>query len=203
MLRKFVGMMALVAALGTAACGDDGTGVSNLTEAEAQDLAGVVLVSTFGALGSQPAPAADGPALAPIEYEAAVETVVPCQNGGEVAVNGTLTFSGDTESEASRIAWGMGQVHNACAAVSESGRAFTLWGNPGVEVDFVMETDEQGLVAWVGSVDGTLDWATEDKDGTCEIFVEFSGSMTAEGAFSGNASGRVCNISVSESFEVG
>ena len=148
------------------------------------------------------------PGAVPTGFSKQVEpsgTVVPCPSGGEVAINASVLVEGDTDSEAGRIEWGMSQVHNACAAVSDDGRAFMLWAHDdeGLVANFVVENDGQGLVEWVGSVTGMIDWQTDGKEGTCEIAYEFSGELVGEESFSGSAAGTVCGVQVSESFQIG
>lgn len=207
MNRKSVRLLTLIAALGFAACGEDDVIVpGELEEAEAQDMVGVVLFATFNSSitpPSQPTPVAGGPAAVPFEFGADIETVVACPDGGDVAIMGEVVVEGDTESEAGRVEYGMSQVHNACVVTSDRGRTFTLWGNPGIEADFVVENDGQGLIEWGGSVVGTVDWQTDGREGTCQIAWEFSGSFNSDQSFDVMAAGTVCGVEVNREFRLG
>ena len=85
MTKNLVRTMALVAAVGVAACGDDdgptATG-DTLSETEVAALSGIIVEQAFGATASAfggIAPAAvDGPQLAPFTYSTDISTTVSC-----------------------------------------------------------------------------------------------------------------------------
>ena len=198
--------MALVASVGFAACRESSDlEMGELTEAEAQDLAGVVLLATFNSTGSVPQPAQVGSGLqaAPFELTAEFETSVECPLGGLVAVTADITVSGDTETEAAVIDYSMTQVHDACVAMSENQRQFTLWGAPSLGMDFFVESSGQGVVEWSGAIQGAVDWATDGREGTCNLAIEFSGLQQGDAAVSAELTGTVCGFTISQSVSIG
>lgn len=204
---KLVRIAALVASVGFAACGESTDLVMDeLSEAEAQELASAIMMATFnsaGALGQQPAPVSGGPQPAPIDYSYEFEGSVDCALGGSVAVAATLEVVGDTESEEGMISYTMTQVHDACAVKSESEREFTLWGAPSMVLDFSVANDGQGVVEWDGFVGGAIQWATDDRMGTCEIALAFTGHQAGDAALAADVAGSVCGFEVLEALTIG
>lgn len=205
MNRTTVRLMALVATAALAACGTTDLVVGELTEVEAQDLAGAILVATFSGTGDVPQPGqgANGPQPAPFEYSYSVDGEVPCPQGGLVAVEAELSVQGDTESEAGSVTYAMRQVHQGCGVTSENGREFVLDGHPALELGFMVVNNGQGVVEWGGSVEGGVTWVTGDRTGDCDANLEFSGRQEGEQSVSGEISGTLCGFEVSRSFSIG
>jgi len=207
MNNNSVRILAMVASVGFAACGESSEVVmSELTEIEAQDLAGVVLLATFNSTGDvpqPPLPSAGGPQTVPFSFGAEFETVVQCPLGGLVNVAASLEVTGNTESDAGHIEYTMTQIHNACVVTSENGRTFTLWGNPDMSVAFSVDNDGMGVVEWGGSIQGTIDWETEGREGSCTVQMEFSGRDATDSAMTASMSGTVCGFSISQSLSIG
>ncbi len=199
----FRSLTVLAAGVAFAACGETDLIPSELNEAEASDLAGAVMLATFSATGEQPAPAPGGPAAAPYTYDASVESDVQCPMGGLVAVTADVLVEGDTESDAVEVDYSMTQVHDACVVVSENDRRFTLWGNPGLELDVHVWSDGAGVVEWGGSVVGAVDWVTDGRDGTCEVALEFGARVEAQESLDAELAGMVCGFQVSRNLTVG
>lgn len=204
---KLVRIAALVASVGFAACGDSTDLVMDeLSEAEARELASALMMATFnsaGAMGQQPALAPGGPQLAPIDYSYEFEGSVDCALGGSVAVSATLDVVGDTESEEGMISYTMTQVHDECRVKGESEREFTLWGAPAMVLDFTVSNDGQGVIDWEGSVAGGIRWATDDRMGTCEVALAFSGHQEGDAGLAADVAGTVCGFEVLEELTVG
>lgn len=201
-----VRLMAVVASAAFGGCGGSSDLVmSELTEAEAQDLAGVVLVATFSSTGSvpQPVPTANGPQLVPFEITIDIEMEVECPLGGVVAVTAELGVSGDTEGPGGRVDYSMTQVHDACVVISENQRQFTIWGAPSLGVDLVVEIDGVGVVDWTGAIAGAVEWVTDGREGTCTLSLEFSGHAEGDGVGSAQLAGTVCGFSISQSVSIG
>ena len=206
MNTKLVRLMALVAAVGFTACGESTDIVpGELTEAEATDLAGVVLFATFNSTGAvpQPTPSAGGPQMTPFTFASEFEGEVPCAFGGVVGIAASFEVSGDTENEAGHVEYSMTQTPVACAVDSQEGRRFILWGNPNLSVAFSVDNDGAGVSEWGGSIQGTIDWQTDGREGSCTIAVEFSGRQEGEANVTANVGGTVCNMSVQHSLTVG
>lgn len=196
--------LVLAACVAFAACGETDVVMGELSEAEASDLAGAVLFATFNATGgAPPAPAPEGPQLAPYSYDGEVSTEVECPLGGLVAVTADVVVEGDTESEAVTIDYSMTQVHDECGVVSENEREFTLWGAPGLELDLLVATNGQGVVEWGGSVVGAVEWETDGRGNTCEVALEFEARVEAQESFDAALAGVVCGFEVSRSLTVG
>jgi hypothetical protein len=207
MNRNFVRIVALVASVGFAACGDStDVVIGELTEAEAQDLAGVVLFARFSSTGNiptQPALSPDGPQAIPFSFASEFEGVVQCDLGGSVNVAASFEASGDTDSEAGHVEYSMTQVHDACVVMSENDRTFTLWGNPSMNVAFSVDNDGQGVVEWGGSVQGIIDWETDGREGSCSVQLEFAGRTELDVSATASMNGTVCGFSIDHSMSLG
>lgn len=198
--------MALIASVGFAACGESSDlEMGELTEAEAQDLAGVVLFAVFSGTGSVPQPTqgVNGPQAVPFEFTAELETEVECPLGGVVAVTADVAVSGDTDTEAAVIDYSMTQVHDACVVMSENERQFTLWGAPSLGVELFVESNGLGVVEWSGSIQGAVDWVTDGREGTCTVALEFGGFQEGDAAVSAELAGTVCGFTISQSVSIG
>ena len=206
MNSRLVRLVALVACVGFAACGDSTDPVEELTELEAQELASALMMATFnsaGAVPQQPATSPAGPQTAPVEYSFDFEGSVDCALGGTVGVVATLDVVADTESEAGTIAYSMTQIHDACGVVSETEREFTLWGAPNMVLDFTVTNDGQGVIEWAGQVDGAIEWETDGRAGTCQVTLDFGGSQAGAAALAADLSGTVCGFEVDHQLTVG
>jgi hypothetical protein len=192
----------LVAGVAFAACGETDPIPSELTEAEAEDLAGVLMLATFDATSGESGLAPAGPAATPYTYDASLSTDVQCPLGGVVAVTADVTVEGDTESEAATVDYSMTQVHDGCGVVSENDREFTLWGAPGLELDLLVASNGLGVVEWGGTVTGAIDWETDGREGTCEVALEFEARLEVEVSLDASLAGVVCGFDVSRTFSV-
>jgi hypothetical protein len=196
--------MTLLAALSVAACGETDLVMDELTEAEASDLAGTILLATFDATdGGAPTPAPGGPALAPFDYSADLEVELDCPLGGTVSVSAEVTVAGDTETNAATAEYAMTQVHDACGVLSEEERHFVLSGTPGLTLELVVARDGQGVTEWEGSVIGAVEWVNDEREGTCEVALEFSARREFLVSFEAELSGVACGSEVTRTFSLG
>ena len=209
MNSRVVRIVALVASIGLAACGESTDLVmGELSEAEAQGLASAILNTTFSSTDvvaqQQPAQSPGGPQAAPYEYFAEFEALeVECALGGVVSISGSIDVSGDDETGAFLVDYSITQVHDGCVAVSEAESVFTLQGHPSLTLSFTADNNGQGLVSWSGTLQGSVHWVTDGRQNTCELALEFGGSQEGETAISGELSGTVCGFQVAQSFSVG
>jgi len=196
----------LLASVAIGACGDSSDVVmGELTEGEAQQLAGVVMGATFSTSATVPQPALgpDGPQAVPFTFANEIETTVQCDGGGVVGIAASLEVSGDTESEAASIEYQMTQIHDACVVTSDDGSTFTLWGNPTMNAAFTVETNGQGVIEWAGSIEGSIDWESDGREGSCSIDMAFSGRDEAGASSVADLVGTVCGFSIEQSMSIG
>ena len=203
---KHLRLVALVASIGFTACGDSSEILlGELSEAEAEDLAGVVLAATFASTASvpQPALATNGPQAVPFAFASEIDGPVDCALGGSVNVAASFEVTGDTDSDAGSIEYSMTQIHDACIVSSENDVMFTLWGNPSMNAAFTVENDGQGLVEWAGSIQGIVDWETDGREGSCSVAIEFTGRTATGASAAAELLGTVCGFNINHSASIG
>jgi hypothetical protein len=207
MKNSVVRTCALLAALGVAACGDDGPTATGdpLTDAEAQALSGIILESAFqSTVGGVPAPAAtDGPQAAPFSYSASVDTSLPCTGGGTVAISGSATINGDDETGEYAVTYNVTEAHNNCVETGANDQSFTI--NSALSLGFVLDVISDGQVSsidWDGTLTGTVDWATGDKSGSCSLSLSYAASFSGQ-SITATSNGTICGTTVSEEFTYG
>ncbi len=198
----------LLATIGLGGCGESTTVIAGeLDEAQAQQLAGVVMAATFGSTGSipqqQPALGPDGPQAVAFTFATEIDTSVQCAGGGVVDIAASLEVAGDTQSDAGSVEYSMTQIHDACIVTSDAGTTFTLWGNPSMNVAFTVENDGEGVVEWAGSVQGTIDWETDGFEGSCAVQMEFAGREEADVSAEAELMGSVCGFDIDQSISIG
>jgi hypothetical protein len=199
--------MTVVAAAGLAACGESTDLVmEELTESEAQELAGMVLTATFSNTGDVPAPpsaVAGGPQTAPFQFSSSFEGDFPCPLGGSVAITADFDASGDTQAEGGRIEYTMTQVHDDCGVMSEQNGQFNLFGAPSLTLDFAVENNGQGVTEWGGTVSGAVAWVNDGRTGTCTVALEFGGRQEGDAALDAVFGGAVCGFQVQQELSIG
>jgi len=205
MIARSVRLLALIAVFTAAACSeDDGVTPGDLSEAEAQALAGVILTQAFtstASISTSPAQAAGGPARVPVTFTRSVQTTVSCPLGGDVGVDATFDYAGDTDTEAAQVDFTITQVHNGCVVSANNGTRFTLDGSPDLELTITIMSDADGA-DWDGGIGGSIDWLTSDREGTCQIGLEFGGSVESQ-TVSFTMAGNVCGTSVDQTLNIG
>jgi len=194
--------LALLAVFGVTACGDSTDLVlSELSEAEAAELAGALVFAAFEGTGSvQPPSSAQA---VPYEYTETVSGTVPCPLRGLVAYSATVTATGDTEQPGGSVTYSMTQEHDDCAVATENETVFVINGAPSLTLTFNVTDTGTGVVEWGGSLHGAISWVTGNRTGTCEAHFEFSGRQEGETVVVGGLGGTMCGHSVQQEFTVG
>jgi hypothetical protein len=157
-------LLAIGLAFGVTACSDTTATGDPLTDAEATELAGMIVSQGFAGFGD----VTSGPALAPgaAENTTAKITVTinqtgPCDGGGTAALNGTLTANIDTIAKTGTLGFDYTIAPNGCEVTSRSGVVFALTGDPNLAVggDFSF-----GNNTFTGSLsyDGKFLWEASD-----------------------------------------
>lgn len=202
-MKNAIRLLTCAAVFGLAAC-EDTMVPGELSETDAEELASVIMASMFSNSGGVPGAgaAANGPQLVPFEFMSDIEVTAPCPLGGEVAIDGSATIAGDTETEETSVSYEVTHTHNACVAEGAYGNQFTVTGSPNLSFDFVAEIEGM-TVSWDGSVSGGVMWAVDGMEGTCNVSYEFSGSATGEQDVSANVTGTVCGYSIQQSLTIG
>jgi hypothetical protein len=206
MRTNLVRFSVLLASVAFGACSDSSSvALDELTEAEAQQLAGVVMGATFSSTSSVPQPTAgpEGPQAVPFTFATEINTTEACPGGGTVGIAAAIEVSGDTESEMGSVEYQMTQTHNACVVTSEDAHIFTLWGDPDMSAAFTVENDGQGVVEWAGSIQGSIDWETDSREGSCTVTMEFSGRTQAGATAAANLVGSVCGFAIEQAISIG
>lgn len=201
MKGNVVRFAAIAAVFALGACDSALTSTGDMSEAEATELAGVIMENVMSNSSSAPA-TVDGPQLVPFSSNTTVEFTAECPLGGTLAVMGDASISGDTETEELEVGYTVSHTHNACVAMGEDGSLFTLTGNPDLELDMSVELVD-GVVFWDGTIEGAIDWSTDGREGTCVVDYSFEGMATPEQSASASVVGSVCGFTVSQSFTVG
>lgn len=205
MKRSKVGILALVATVGLAACDEESTGPdAELSQAEASQVAQIILEQTLEG-GEAPAPEAD-PALAEalIEFSEDVSLTLPCALGGSLDVARSVSGSIDTETGVTSFAKTLEMGQNECGSeIEESDETLFLTSvDPLVSVH-TLELDGQGSFSASGDVQGATSWSLGERSGTCEVDYTFEGSGNQEtGALSMALIGSVCGVNISQEFSV-
>lgn len=201
-MRSPIRHVTLAAVVVLAACGDDSVSPSTLTEAEAEELAGAIFSQSLGqALTIQPVPAQTSEGPSAVTFSETVDVTAPCPMGGQVSISGSIEGETDDQTGAGQIDFDMSVVHASCVVQGEQGTQFTLTGDPSLGFAFTMTTDGEQNASFSGSISGGIDWATEDKEGTCSIGFDLSGESSPTG-FSFQTAGTICGADVSRTVTV-
>ena len=210
MMQNNIRLSALAAAVVVfGACGETTEIIGDeLTEAEAAVLAEGIVAATFMSADDVPAtaPSLDGPATVPFSFSSEMEADLECELGGMVSVAASFEVEGDTESEAGSAEFEMTQIHDGCVVEGEDEVQFTLWGNPSLAAAFSLENNGEGVVEWGGSIEGTVDWASGDREGTCSVDLEFGGRLAhnaEEESIAGDLEGSICGVTLLREFSIG
>ncbi|HXV85730.1 MAG TPA: hypothetical protein VD793_03475 [Gemmatimonadales bacterium] len=197
------------AALGLSACSSFTASGDPLTEAEANELAGVIVQHGFVGFD----PPAGAPAAAPGEAGEAADRVtvefsdvVPCEGGGNVAFAGQLSADVNQEAQTGTFQFDYTVAPAACEVTSESDLVFTLTGDPNVRAQGEFNWSPSAFDGALG-YDGKIRWETADgRSGACGIDLssEFDVAVTTDASTgSVQVSGKVCGLTINRtvSFE--
>lgn len=195
-----IALAAVLPLLALAACGgDDGTGPGGEDDLSAEEVE--EMTEALAAAGAF-APAFGVPTFSPPAGSAAREPVsmsidqtVSCPQGGSIGMSGNLQGDYDDETGEGAFNLAISQDYMDCVSTAESsGRTFTFGG--GMDMDLDMEVSQNSF-SMDGTNQGTLQWSTSGRSGSCSVNVsyQFSGSETS---FTGQVSGTVCGVDVSQ-----
>ena len=212
MKKNLVRTMALVAAVGVAACGDDdptSTG-DELSEAEAAAVSSIVLGTAFQATAAgipTATPAAAGPQAVPFSYSADIETTVACTGGGSIALDGSATVAGDDETSEFTIAYNLNTTYSDCTEFAqEAEQEFTIGGglNFTANADYSLGQGEGfGNLTSTGTFTGNISWSSEDgRSGTCGVSLTSTTTTSGE-SITASTTGSFCGVAINETFTYG
>lgn len=209
MRRSLYGAFVLFLGVGLAACSDDPTDPSGLSEQEVEQLAEVIFgqALTMGFTSYEPATTFEGDpgigmsvAAVPFDFTIGPEPF-DCPLGGTVEV--FMSFSGDVDDAtgAGTVDMGITQDHADCVVQSEEGMQFTLNGAPETTTDVSMSVDAAQDFTMTGAFGGGVQWATGGRSDTCtiDLGIDASGNLQT-GAITGTVSGIMCGQDVSQTF---
>ena len=206
-MRKHAGFLTLVAAATLAACGDGPVSVGDpLTDAEAAALGEAVFASAMSNTASPQPAVVGGPQAVPVSVDQDVELTGPCELGGTVDIDGSVSYQADTETEAFSLDYTVTMVHHDCVAMAESNeQVFTLNGADDVTFQFSMSSTGESFEL-DGGMEGNVAWESDGRSGQCYIEVAFSGDASQigtepEGAFT--FEGEICGNTIEQNVTVG
>jgi hypothetical protein len=143
-----------------------------------------------------------GPAAAPVVLNEAVSTSVPCDFGGEMAVDLTLQGELDDETDVGEITLTMTLTPDFCGVESDAGFRATLFGDPAFATTIRLESDGSGVVQISGGITGGLGALTGGRVASCQFDLSFSGTQTEAGGdiqVEGTACGEAISTSLNGS----
>lgn len=166
---------------------------AELTDAEAAELAEVILFATFNSTSVLPARPASPPGAAwGLEFEAEVR----CPAGGKVAMAASLVVL-ETED---RAAYELVQIHDDCSAQPVD-RRFSVAGAPRVVADLVVRHGADA-VAWEGTTEGEIEWRTAEGVGRCAFQLSFQGEHPEGAAAVAILDGSMCGHVIDHSMTI-
>jgi hypothetical protein len=198
-MRRSSLILSSVLALLLSGCIDDPTAVEEegaplLTEQEIEFLGLTALVKSLEAQEAAEDSAAitvdgsparsillGGPAAAPVVLNEAGSTSVPCDFGGELAVDLALEGVFDDETDVGDLTLTMTLTPNFCGVESEEGFRATLFGDPAFATTIRLDSDGSGTVQVSGGITGGLGALTGGRVASCPLDLSFSGTQTEAG----------------------
>ena len=122
-----------------------------------------------------------GPAGAPVVLNEAVSTTIPCDLGGEMEVDLTLTGEFDDETDVGEITLTMTLTPEFCVVESDEGFRASLFGDPAFATTIRLDSDGSGTVEISGGITGGLGALTGGRVANCQFDLSFSGTQTEAG----------------------
>lgn len=208
MSKRGLFALAPALALGLAACGGGFTASGDpLTEAEAADLAAGLVEGGFAGFGGLAGSPAQAPGLAAANVTITLNDTAPCDGGGTVAVNGSLTANVDQSGTSGSFGFDYALAPSGCQ-VASGDKTFTINGDPNLKVKGNFTFSSNGTTeSFQGSLnyDGKFKWTSSDgRGGACGVDLaanyDFTFSTTTTGTAS--VSGSVCGVTVNRSVTV-
>ncbi len=212
MSRRILFGLAPVLALGLAACGGSFTSSGDaLAPTEAQDLAAGLVEGGFAGFGSFAGAPARAPSLAATNVTVTINNTAPCDGGGTVALNGSMTANVNQTGSSGTFGFNYTVAPSGCQVTTSGGKVFTINGDPNLKTqgDFTFSTS-----GTTESIEGSLNysgkfgWTSSDgRAGACgvDLTVNYNFTFSTSGAAptgSATLSGTVCGVSVSRSVSV-
>lgn len=201
MIRKLFLLLSAGLVVAIAAC-DNSTGVSSsITQADANDLAAQMdAVSTLGPadfrLGSTFAIVAGGSGSAavatPLTINNQFTVTKQCPKGGQVAIAGTVTGTGDASTHTFSLEARATRTDTDCAFQTKDG-TLTLNGNPNIAYDGKLNIVNAALSGLQTQTHkGSFSWARVGGSGVCDVDITSSfdpatHTATVSGTFCGEA----------------
>lgn len=184
------------ATLALAACGDDDPTLPDdaLTEAEV-----VALIEALFETAVDPSFPDDGAAGAPAataRVSFPIDESVPCVLGGSIRMRGSVTVTLDDE-ESGTYEHEITQTHQNCGVRPPSLDAtFVFAGAPSIVSTMEAEIEGGEVVDFEGAEEGTVRWTLGERQGRCEVDLEYAISATVPTDPSIRVTGTVCGRQV-------
>jgi hypothetical protein len=201
--------LAPILALGLAACGGGFTASGDpLTESEAADLAAGLVEGGFAGFGSFAGAPSRAPSATATNVTVTLNDTAPCEGGGTVALNGSMTANVDQSGNSGTFGFNYTVTPSGCKTTSGD-KTFTISGDPNLKAkgDFSFSSGTNSST-FEGSLtyNGKFSWTSSDgRAGSCGVDLtanyDFTfGGITATG--SASVSGTVCGVTVNRSVSV-
>jgi hypothetical protein len=202
MIRKPFRLFGAGLVLAIAAC-DSATGISSsITQADANDLAlqmdavSTLTPSDFG-LGPSFSLRAGGSGSAAIGTTISINNqfsvTKACPKGGQVALAGTITGTGDATTHSLSVEAAATRTDTNCAFQTKNG-ALTLNGNPNITYDGKLNIVNAALSGLQTQTHkGSFSWARAGGSGVCDVDITSSYDPATHTA---TVSGTFCGIAV-------
>lgn len=194
MQKTFRRALVAATAFTVAACGDSPVGVeADLSTAQVEEM--MDAMSAIGAFSSpfgfsvQSLGDKVSMAVTPINETA------DCPNGGSVSTSGNININETTGNFTAQLT----NTYNSCKATSSAGRVWTFNGDPNISQTMTFTSNQTtGAFQMTGSQNGALRFSSSQATGRCSISLNYSVSMSAQGAETGSVTGTVCGQSVNQ-----
>lgn len=203
-MRALSGLAAALA-LGLAACGDFTSSGDPLSESEAAELAEEIVEGGFVGFGAQGAAPMGAPGETAARVTVTLNESAPCDGGGTVGVNGSMTADVNQTTGAGTFEFNYAIAPSGCQVTTSGGKTFTLTGDPNITVQGNFnwtETHAEGSLTY----DGKFKWTSSDgRSGACGVNLEASYEFnwgTTGSSGSASLSGSVCGVTVNRTVSV-
>ncbi len=120
----------------------------------------------------------------------------PCPNGGTVSTTGSMNINETTGNFTAQIT----NNYNNCKATSSAGRVWTFNGDPNIAQTMSFTSNQTtGAFSMTGSQSGGLSFSSNSASGRCNVSINYTVSIAANGTETGTMTGTVCGKSVNQS----
>jgi hypothetical protein len=209
MSKRALFALAPVLALGLAACGGGFTASGDpVTESEAADLAQGLVQGGFAGFGSFAGAPSRAPSATATNVTITLNDTAPCEGGGTVALNGSMTANVDQSGNSGTFGFNYTVAPSGCQITTGGGKTFTINGDPNLKAqgDFTFSSGTnsetfQGSLSY----NGKFKWTSSDgRAGACGVDLTANYNFTFATTATGTAtmSGTVCGVTVNRSVSV-